>query len=1143
MASRHCRVLWLFVVLSSFAVFGVPPEAARAQPSANWRDYSFIGLCRLDVEADYNLEGNAAVVHDDATCPVTGGFDPGRLDLRRDSVHLARVPAPYLAGPNIVLGNNARAVDLYRISLQQQPTSQVTGVDTGSYPFPLPIDFSGPQAMLAGAFTVANDCTNDLPTIPSNGSGTINPGTYCDMRANQNSTVTLAGPGNFYFRKMDINRGVVVTATGGPVNVFVRRNVKVSQFVTMVPSSGNPDDLAFWVGSDNGTSSDFLRNAVFTGTFYDPNNNKLSFGKELTFEGTAVAIFVELDVQHEGRPCACGDGELGASNCQTPPSQSNETCDPPGLPGDPLDATSNLCRNECNFCGDGIEQPGERCDDGNRSNDDPGVACGVSCRNDCTRCGDGVVDAQHGEMCDDGNCDDGDGCSSTCTTIEVCGDGIVQAPETCDPSGSMVAPTSGGAADRVCRAMGNPNGPACSYCGDGVVDSGELCDDGNGVDGDLCRNDCTRCGDGVRQLGEECDPGDPNATPVIPPAPDNPAGTCLATCALESFCGNGAVDRPGETCDPPLATVAPILGGPANRTCRDTGDPDGPECTFCGDGVANSGEGCDDGNSNDGDLCRNDCTRCGDGVRQPGEECDPGDPTANPLIPPAIDNPVGEVCQLDCTATRSCGDGILQSPEETCERPGDLVAAVGGGAEDRVCRDLTTSKPCTFCGDGINDGLAFGEACDDGNDVNEGNGVSGQCRNDCSRCGDSVVQSQFGEVCDPPGSITPNGVCRADCSTLSIMVLCGDGEVQGSEKCDPGNPNANPPIPPAPGHLNDADSPFDDCRTLLEVPPCTFCGDGVQQFGEDCDPADPNGPANCPENCTFCGNGVVDAGELCDDGNSDDDDECRNNCTPRFCGDGELRDPEHCDPGNVDGGIPPASDNPTDMCRALDEEAPCTYCGDGAVQSQVESCDDGNDVNEPNGAPDQCRTDCSFCGDGLVQPGFEVCDDGNDVDDDDCNNECLRPFCGDGILQDGEACDPGPDGLLMAPNGAVCRADCTYCGDGLRQDEEACDDGNDINEVNGDPSQCRNNCTFCGDGGEPQIQFGEQCDPPGSVSQGFVCTQACLISQTPCFGDPFACPRKHPWGRDSGFLGNVNLPRNPGRIQPSMRLPLPGRRG
>jgi cysteine-rich repeat protein len=62
--------------------------------------------------------------------------------------------------------------------------------------------------------------------------------------------------------------------------------------------------------------------------------------------------------------------------------------------------------------GDGRLDPGEACDDGNRSDCD---GCSATCRVE-TGCGDGVVEA--GEQCDDGNTTSCDGCSAACA-VEV----------------------------------------------------------------------------------------------------------------------------------------------------------------------------------------------------------------------------------------------------------------------------------------------------------------------------------------------------------------------------------------------------------------------------------------------------------------------------------------------------------------------------------------------------------------------------------------------------------------------------------------------------------------------------------------------------------------------------------------------------
>lgn len=111
-------------------------------------------------------------------------------------------------------------------------------------------------------------------------------------------------------------------------------------------------------------------------------------------------------------------------------------------------------------CGNGVLEGGEICDDGNLNDFD-------SCSSTCipsmptvkpSMCGDGIIDP--GEMCDDGNYSDLDGCSSTCS-----------------PSMPTVKP---------------------SMCGDGIIDPGEMCDDGNLSNDDMCLATCQMswCGDG-----------------------------------------------------------------------------------------------------------------------------------------------------------------------------------------------------------------------------------------------------------------------------------------------------------------------------------------------------------------------------------------------------------------------------------------------------------------------------------------------------------------------------------------------------------------------------------------------------------------------------------------------------------------------
>lgn len=133
---------------------------------------------------------------------------------------------------------------------------------------------------------------------------------------------------------------------------------------------------------------------------------------------------------------------------------------PPVLPP-PFLPIDDSCEEE--FCGNGIKEHGEDCDDGDDNNDD-------DCDNFCRKpeCGNGVIEGE--EECDN---PDHVGCTEDCT-LPLCGNGEVDEDETCDP----------------------PNAETCnsncllSVCGNGIVELGEECDDDNDVVDDGCNNAC-----------------------------------------------------------------------------------------------------------------------------------------------------------------------------------------------------------------------------------------------------------------------------------------------------------------------------------------------------------------------------------------------------------------------------------------------------------------------------------------------------------------------------------------------------------------------------------------------------------------------------------------------------------------------------
>jgi len=104
------------------------------------------------------------------------------------------------------------------------------------------------------------------------------------------------------------------------------------------------------------------------------------------------------------------------------------------------------------LCGNGAVDPGETCDF-----NDPATPL---CPADCTQvCGDGVVEGT--EVCEPPNTA---ACTATCQPRpEVCGDGFVTGGETCEPPGTA-------SCDAACHTI------AIQLCGNGTLESPELCD-------------------------------------------------------------------------------------------------------------------------------------------------------------------------------------------------------------------------------------------------------------------------------------------------------------------------------------------------------------------------------------------------------------------------------------------------------------------------------------------------------------------------------------------------------------------------------------------------------------------------------------------------------------------------------------------
>ena len=238
-------------------------------------------------------------------------------------------------------------------------------------------------------------------------------------------------------------------------------------------------------------------------------------------------------------------------------------------------------------CGDGVQDPGEDCDDG--PDNGPSRPCTPVCG--VNVCGDGYP-LVPGEACDDGNDNDADACGNDCTLPPGCGDGKIDDGEMCDDGNAVDTDECVG-----CKQ---------AHYGDGFVRANvESCDDGK--ESPTCNADCSQasCGDTKlnKSAGEVCDLGAKNGI--------YDSG-CAKDCkSVGLVCGDGVVSPPEELCDTALA----VPSGSCTEDCQQI------VCT-AGRGNCDKqpGNGCEIDLKSDGDHCNtcdNDCT-------WPKEHCNAG---------------------------------------------------------------------------------------------------------------------------------------------------------------------------------------------------------------------------------------------------------------------------------------------------------------------------------------------------------------------------------------------------------------------------------------------------------------------------------------------------------------------------------------
>lgn len=336
-------------------------------------------------------------------------------------------------------------------------------------------------------------------------------------------------------------------------------------------------------------------------------------------------------------------------------------------------------------CGDGIVQAdrGEECEPGVTlqpeectrfgSTGVKEVTCNESCRKVYSQCetgycGDGVV--QYPEKCDDGGLNGTYGyCDKNCGGSSFrCGDDEVQPPEACD--------------------CGERNG---IYRKKGVMQvGGAECTNTNNY---ICAWDCSgigpHCGDGIVDTSEQCDGNFQESKGYCSDDDQSPCDT-TEDCPLKP---DGSRYGCGHFC--PTAEEINRRDCKTGRNKCKWHDWNCVGAGECGNGIMETGEECDDGATDSKNADAGECVIdslndrlckmnvCGDGYVNAagGEQCDEGSGNGLECVPlyGQTCNYCTTTCRIGTKSGGYCGDGRLQNKNALPPGPEECELATGEG--------------------------------------------------------------------------------------------------------------------------------------------------------------------------------------------------------------------------------------------------------------------------------------------------------------------------------------------------------------------------------------------------------------------------------------------------------------------------------
>ncbi len=414
----------------------------------------------------------------------------------------------------------------------------------------------------------------------------------------------------------------------------------------------------------------------------------------------------------------------------------------------------------------------------------------------------------------------------------VCGNGMVEMGETCDPPGTCPTVDSCRATDKCLMPMLVGSMDTCDVRCELVAM--QTCSAGDGCCPSSCTSttdmDCSAsCGDGMVADGETCEPMSADSPCPMTCDDENP---CTAdqqtgtTAQCNVVCTNTPITQPamGDQCCPPDAD--------ANN---DT------DCSvMCGNGIVEPGEKCD---GNCPETCDDQDPCTADEATGAAEECTFAC-TNTPITEPAA----GDGCcpkdadangDADCSAM--CGNGVKEGSEtcdgndcpSSCDDDDPCTTDTPTGSAER-CTAACAHMPITSAAGG--DGC-----CPDRANANTDSDCEPECGNGVTEKGETCDGSNCTMRCDDGNACTSDGTtgspdsCDVECENRAITPCCGNGRREAGETCDGADcartcTTSRPCMDSRPvGRAADCNV---ECVETMRTP---CCGNGIREGSETCD--------------------------------------------------------------------------------------------------------------------------------------------------------------------------------------------------------------------------------------------------------------------------------------------------------------------